>query len=68
MKKGDIVVCIDNRDFERSLTVGKSYIINKAYGNIIDIADNYGVTSQFYSYRFSITREALILSMFHEYI
>lgn len=29
LKKGDVVICVDNREFERELKIGKIYIVKE---------------------------------------
>ena len=65
MKKGDIVVCIDNSDRERYITKGKQYeILDKGLvperGNArtyITILDNFGDKRDLLSTRFKIIPE-----------
>lgn len=74
-KKGEIVICIDDRDNERLLTKGKEYVIidpNVMENDFIEVVCDEGYVDMFLSTRFALSKslspKTLIHKMFKDYV
>lgn len=54
-KEGDKVVCVENKDLIKYLTIGKVYTVSKAHTNYVSIISDDKFKYDFFQYRFRLS-------------